>query len=179
VKFDLGPRIDGDHHYALLEYCAKHVTDGVAVEFGVGEGTSAGILTQYMPVIGFDSWLGLPEFWRSGYPTGSFAHQPPIIDGLELVDGWFDDTLPTYDFTDLNIALVHCDADLYSSTKTALEFIGPHMKPGCYMVFDEWFGYPGCEDHEQKAFHEFATKSGVQWRVVGHGHHEAWSIQLV
>ncbi|SIN50927.1 Bacteriophage protein [Mycobacteroides abscessus subsp. bolletii] len=46
-----------------------------------------------MPVIGFDSFTGLPEDWREGFPEGSFAHKPPAINNTRLVIGRYADTL--------------------------------------------------------------------------------------
>lgn len=40
------------------------------------------------------------------------------------------------------------DCDLYSSTTTALEHVGPHLRWGTYVVFDEHHTYPGHEEHE-------------------------------
>lgn len=176
MSFDDGPRIDGDHHYALLEHCATQA-EGTFIEFGVGKGESTRILAQRAPTIGFDSFAGLPEDWRDGYPRGMFAHNPPTIPNVRLVIGWYETTLPGFTFPD-NIGLVHFDADLYSSTHTALKYIGPHLKPGCFLVFDEFFNYPGCEHHEQKAWQEFVNATGIRYRVVGHGHHESWGIQI-
>lgn len=176
--FDPGPLIAGDHHYALLEHVlTTYPLDGVAVEFGVGKGESTRLIAQHMPVIGFDSFAGLPEDWRDGYPRGSFAHTPPTIPNVRLVVGWYDRTLPGFTFPD--VGLVHIDCDLYSSTATALEYVGPHLKPGTIIVFDEFFNYPEAEQHEQRAFREHVERTNLQWQVIGHGHHESWSIQCV
>ena len=102
---------------------------------------------------------------------------PPTIPGVELVDGWYDDTLPEYDFTTVNIGLIHIDCDLYSSTTTALQHVGPHLKPGAFIVFDEWHGYPNCEDFEQRAWREWAEPRNITWTVIGHGE-QSWSIKL-
>lgn len=179
MRFDLGPRIDGDHHYALLEHVLTLQPKGTALEFGVGGGASTRLIAAHMPVVGFDSWLGLPENWRPGYPKGMFAAMPPDIDGVDLVDGWFDDTVPEFDFeASGHIGLVHLDADLYSSTAVALENAGPHLQAGAVLVFDEFHSYLGCEAHEQQAFSEFLDYSGFDYRVIGHGH-EAWAVELV
>ena len=176
TAFDLGPLIAGDHHYALLEHVlTEYQPEGVALEFGVGPGQSTRLIAKHMPVIGFDSFAGLPQDWRPEFPRGSFAFTPPTIPNVRLVIGWFDATLPTFNFPD-NVGLIHIDCDLYSSTATALQFSDP--KPGTILVFDEFFGYPNAEDHEQRAFREWAGKTGMSWDVIGHGHHEQWAIKL-
>lgn len=176
--YSLGPVIpDTGGYYAL-----RHVVDmqpaGIAVEFGVGSGESTAIMAAHMPVVGFDSGQGLPEDWRPEFPRGSFAFGIPSIAGAEIITGWFEDIPPDFDFAGLGyIGLVHLDADLYSSTATALRRIGPYLQPGCYVVFDEWHGYDGAELHEQRAWREFAQTAGVGWTVVGHGLQQ-WVIRI-
>ena len=177
-SFDLGPYVDA--HYALLRHVLMltlRESFGVALEFGVGEGNSTRDIAGYMPVIGFDSFKGLPEDWREGYPAGMFACEPPRIPNCALVIGRFEDTLPDYCFDNMDIGLVHIDCDLYSSTATVLKYVGPHLGRGCYIVFDEWHGYPGCEQGEQRAWREFAADNGIGWDVIGHSF-EQWAIRL-
>lgn len=151
---------------------------GTAVEFGVGNGGSTHLIADHMPVVGFDSGEGLPEEWRPEYPKGSLAFGIPKVDNATIVQGWFDETLPGYDFGALGyIGLVHFDADLYSSTREALKHIGPHLQPGCYCVFDEFHGYPGWQNHEFLAWREFADETGITWTVVGHGDQQ-WAIRI-
>lgn len=177
--FSLGPRHETDEHYALLRHTLTLNPSGVALEFGVGKGESTRIIAEHMPVIGFDSWLGLPETWRPGYPAGSFAHMPPEIPNAELVDGWYDDSLPEFDFGLIGpVGLVHIDCDLYSSTRTVFNHIGRWLRPGTHIVFDEWHGYEDCERYEQRAFREYAERTGIDWTVIGHGIQQ-WSILCV
>lgn len=151
------------------------VDPGLALEFGVSTGGSLRRIVAGMPegsrVVGFDSFDGLPEAWREGFDRGMFRASPPEIDGAELVIGLYDATLPTWapDEDDPAIALVHIDCDLYSSTRTVLEHIGPHLKPGALIVFDEFHGYPGWEDHEAKAWGEYVDATGAKWTEFAHG----------
>lgn len=179
--FDPGPKIPDDgSRSAVLSHILALKPSGAAVEFGVGRGDSARMIAKQMPLVGFDSGEGLPEDWRPEYPKGSLAFRTPPIENLTLVRGWFDDTLPKFNFDDLGyIGLVHFDADLYSSTKTALEHIGPYLRSGTYVVFDEMFGYPGAEDHEQRAWREFAELTKIGWTVIGNSHFgETWGIRI-
>ncbi len=136
--------------------------EGMILEFGVGEGTSLGWLQEELPerrVVGFDSFEGLPEDWRSGFPQGFFGHvNPEDFDGRELCIGWFEDTIPAFfAANDDPIALLHVDCDLYSSTVTVLEACMPRMVDGGVIVFDEFFNYPAWEQHEAKAWREYLT----------------------
>lgn len=176
--YSLGPAIvDDGQPYPLLRHVVPLLV-GSAVEFGVGSGTSTRIITAHMPVVGFDSGLGLPEDWRPDFPKHSLAYGIPEVDGALITEGWFTDSLPGFDFERLGfIGLVHFDADLYSSTATALKYIGPHLRQGCVLVFDEWRGYADAEQHEQRAWREFADDTGISWTVVGHAD-QAWAIQI-
>ena len=174
--YGLGPRLS-DTYQGTLDHVLGLHPFGCAVEFGVGEGHSLRRIAATMPVVGFDSFEGLPEHWRDGFDKGTFACQPPDVPNAALVQGWFADTLPKYCFTNMDIGLWHLDADLYSSTATILDHIGPHILPGSYIVFDEYHGYPGHEDHEMRAWRQYVDRTGIGWVVVGHGP-EAWAIRI-
>lgn len=180
--FSSGP--DGPDR-SLLAYCLTilDIEPGdVAVEFGVGGGDSLRMIAEILPVIGFDSFSGLPEDWRPGFTKGKFSeYEPPRdVPGATVVVGWFEDTAVGYDWPE-QIKLIHMDADLYSSTMTALDSIGEYIEPGCIIVFDEFHGYDddltGDIPGEQRAWREFAAMSNICWEVIGHGR-EQWAIQI-
>lgn len=167
--------IDTDYS-VLRKVLTEHVnTDGWAVEFGVYSGLSLGIIAEHMPVIGFDSFEGLPEDWREGFPKGTFAYYPGQYINAQprqmIVPGWFADTVPVFPFPPLS--LVHIDCDLYSSTVTALVGVSPHVDPGTVLVFDEYHGYDGHELHEMKAFEEWVAANGITVEKIAHGEQEA------
>lgn len=175
---DLGPFVYAGH-YALLRHVMRLTPPGVALEFGVGSGESTALIAERHTVIGFGSEEGLPEDWRPEFPKGSFAFNHPQIDGVAIVEGWFEDTLPRFDFTPLagRVGLIHLDADLYSSTATALKYTTPCITPGTVLVFDEFHGYEGCEKHEQRAWFEYVEETGVSYSVLGHSQ-EAWAVRI-
>ena len=189
--YSLGPvynPIKDRRDYPLLRHVVQDLHPaGWALEFGVANGTSLAIIAEHMPVVGFDSFEGLPEDWRD-YPKGSFAPThpltgwdtglPPDIPNSRLVIGLFADTLPGFDFTTVQpLGLVHCDADLYSSTKTVLDHVGPHLTPGCFVVFDEFWGLDGKEIDEGRAWREFAEHAAITWTVIGNSV-RPWAIQI-
>ena len=47
-------------------------------------------------------------------------------------------------------SFIHIDCDLYSSTKTVLTLLAPAIRTGTVLVFDEWCGYEGWEQHEAR-----------------------------
>lgn len=181
-SYDLGSYVD--EHYAFLRYCLRlpRLPGGVALEFGVGTGTSMRQILAEGGAYGFDSFKGLPEDWRPGFSAGAFACEPPHDLLHRLVIGLFEDTLPEFfraPMPSIPISLVHIDCDLYSSTRTVLKHVMPHVQPGCYIVFDEWHGYEGCEQHEQRAWREYAdTHPDLRWEVIGHSFQQ-WGIRIV
>ena len=184
--YDLGPYFCENPHHALLHHCLERVRGraGIGVEFGVGEGHSLRCIAQSMPVMGFDSFQGLPEDWRPGFGEGMFACDPPrdLPGDTKLVVGLFEDTLhPTFWAGIRPIKLVHIDCDLYSSTATVLERLPWRnlIRNKAVIVFDEYWGYPEAEKHEQRAWMEFTDENpDLQWEVIGHGVQQ-WGIQLV
>ena len=176
--YNLGPfiPISNGEHYSLLDHVLGLHPAGTAVEFGVGSGQSTRLIAKHMPVMGFDSFEGLPTDWREGFPKGSFACPQPRVSNTTMVVGLFEDTLPEVRWPEY-IGLVHLDADLYSSTRDALDGLRGHLKPGCYICFDEWWGYDGCADYEQLAWHEYAADTGLSWTVVGHSE-QSWALRI-
>ncbi|XVS64640.1 class I SAM-dependent methyltransferase [Actinosynnema sp. CA-299493] len=162
------------HPHATLEHALGLVSaEGMALEFGVYTGgTLKLIATAYegRDVYGFDSFEGLPEDWRNGFPAGLFGMDGlPDVDGAELVVGWFDDTLPGFLEEHTGpVSFLHVDCDLYSSTKTVLELVGPRLVPGSVIVFDEYFNYPGWQDHEHKAWSEYVDLTGIEFDYCGY-----------
>jgi predicted O-methyltransferase YrrM len=164
------------HSHDTLRFALGEVKGGpgLALEFGVATGTTLAIIAEALSdevrVVGFDTFEGLPELWRSGFPAGEFAQDAlPDVPGAELVTGLFEDTLPGF-LADCDDAVVfaHLDADLYSSTKSVLDLIGARLSPGAVLVFDEFFNFPGWQDHEYRAWTEFVTRSGRTFEYLGY-----------
>jgi hypothetical protein len=158
----------------LLAYAVSQVTiEGMVAEFGVAAGHTLNLLSQHMPdrkCYGFDSFKGLPEQWTEGTPAGHFAVEqlPQLPANVELVVGWFDRTLPEFvdSHTD-NVALLHIDCDLYSSTQTVFAKLRKRIVPGTIIVFDEYFNYPNWQRHEHKAFMEWVAQDHVIFEYIG------------
>ncbi|MGI8535474.1 MAG: class I SAM-dependent methyltransferase [Mycobacteriales bacterium] len=161
------------HPHATLLDALSHAPDtGLVLEFGVATGTTLRLLAEHRagrPIFGFDSFEGLPERWRLGYDAGTFATDAlPDVPGADLVVGWFADVLPDFlaEHPGL-VALLHVDCDLYSSTRTVLQQVGPRLAVGSVVVFDEYYNYPGWEEHEHRAWHEYATSAGLSFDYLG------------
>lgn len=171
---DLGPDLGSAYgDQTVLRHVLDLNPEGWALEFGVGGGGTLATIAERMPVIGFDSFGGLPEDWRPGFGRGKFAQTKiPQIEGATVVVGLFEDTLPAFDWPE-HVGLFHFDADLYSSTRTALQHCGHLIGPGALIVFDEYFGYD--DDHtgkvpgEQRAWQEWALEHLCAYQAIGHG----------
>lgn len=141
---------------------------GMALEFGVFEGRSLAVIAEIRKrrgVYGFDSFQGLPEDYRPHVRQGAFAlDRLPDVDGAELVIGWFDETLPSFLESHLGpVDFLHVDGDLYSSAVTVLGLVGPRLRPGSVVIFDEFFNWPGWEDDgEFRAWEEYLARTGTR-----------------
>jgi hypothetical protein len=162
---------------AVLDHACELVcsaSPGLILEFGVWQGVTLNRLARTFPtrtVYGFDSFDGLPEDWRDGFPKGHFrlSAEPALEAGASLVKGLFADTLPVFlSRTEGRVLLAHIDCDLYSSTRTVLTHLGPRFDAGTIVVFNEYFNYPGWEAGEYRAFMEYATESGRPFDYVAY-----------
>ena len=157
----------------LYEYVCDHVeTPGLALEFGVATGKTINLLSSLLPdlrFIGFDSFKGLPEDWRANHRKSAFEMKgiPDVNSNVELRVGLIKDTLPVFvSEIEQRIVLLHIDCDLYSSTREVFDYLGPMLKPGCVIIFDEYFNYPEWQEHEYKAFKEFIGGSELQFEFL-------------
>jgi hypothetical protein len=160
--------------FALLEAAIDQMEiQGLYCEFGVYRAETLNFIASKVTteVHGFDSFEGLPEDWKSGHEKGTFALEalPRVRPNVRLHRGWFDDTIPAFreQHPGEQIAFLHLDADLYSSTRTVFELLGDAIVAGTLIAFDEFFNYPGWGEGEYKAFMEFCRERQVEVRYLG------------
>ncbi len=153
--------------YHLAQLVCRSDLEGDIVECGVWNGGSAALMGKACHELGgprriwlFDSFSGLPT------PTlrdGAIAQQRYFVgrckgdqhmvnaafgvldvpqDGVTIVPGWFDDTLPQMEIGE--IALLHIDADWYASVKVVLDNLYDQVVPGGFIVFDDYGYWEGC-----------------------------------
>jgi O-methyltransferase len=147
----------------LLERSNK--LPGDIAECGVFQGATLVPLTHYMNLLkdtrqiyGFDSFEGFGKAAEVESETDLTGHidietvmfeQTSIgliqnklrltqtnTNRLNLVKGYFENSLPTYNTH--NYSFVHLDCDLASSYLTCLEFFFPRMNKGGIILFDEY-----------------------------------------
>jgi predicted O-methyltransferase YrrM len=156
---------------------------GQTLEFGVGAGASLKLLAaERGTVTGFDTFTGLPEDWRTGYPAGTFGAESQAAledlgmdERITLIQGLFEDTLPRWcaemwtagePDPGFSVGLLHVDSDLYGSAATVLHNIEPHLIDGAVVVFDEYWNYPGWQSGEFKALAEWKTR--FSWKYLAY-----------
>lgn len=158
---------------AILARCLKAApASGGVAEFGVYHGLSLRRLARHVaaPIHGFDSFEGIPEDWKPGEPKGSYStrgRMPEMPSHVTLHRGWFEDTLPGFVASQQEkLRFVHVDCDLYSSTCTVLEGLRSLLQAGTVLLFDEYLGFEGYEQHEFRAWQEFTERYGIRYEYV-------------
>lgn len=180
IESNMSDAIIRNDAFDVLTYAlGKARTTGLHMEFGVRTGSTIDHIARRRSsttVYGFDSFEGLPEDW-SGYTLSSGAFRdsgiPTVAPNVELVIGWFDATLP--DFLARHqepVSFVHVDSDIYSSAKTVLDNVGPRLRVGSVIVFNEYFNYPNWEQHEFRAWQEFCAAHDVGYEYLCWGLYE-------
>lgn len=133
--------------------------DGVWLEFGVSGGYTLNAIAKrrgpQTKLWGLDSFRGLPEDWNDRHPKGTFGRDSILMppDGVNLLVGWYKDTLGS--FHPSGISFVHLDCDLYSAGRTCLDWLGnaPLHESGCVLVLDDCFT-PPLDNGVLRALHE-------------------------
>lgn len=156
---------------------------GDYLEFGVSRGSSMVCMHRALKkekiksvrLFGFDSFEGMPESaanedlgtWVPGQFASSLEQTTQFLDEANidwkrthLIKGWFDDTLNSTTTAKHNIrkaSVIMIDCDIYSASKTALNYSLPMINDYAVIFFDDWkdditFG-------EYKAYDEFLREN--------------------
>lgn len=157
-------RLDWPRMNQALRFADAVLADGIAgdfAEFGVWKGgVCYGVASRWAGapdrrILGFDSFCGLPEpdQQRDGlFDAGlfgdvdlceirAFMSGRGVGDRIDLIEGWFADTIGAID--ERRLALCHIDADCYESVRLVLERSWERMTPGGYVIFDDYLA-PMC-----------------------------------
>jgi hypothetical protein len=161
----------------LIAYALNEVeTPGYYLEFGVFKGQTLRFMaSRYKDKYfhGFDSFEGLPEAWR-GFNLGKSAfslggRMPRMPSNVSLHKGWFKDSLPNWcGKHEGNVAFIHIDCDIYSSTVDIFQHLGSRLRPGSVILFDEYFNYPNWQNHEYKAWQECVARHRIVYEYLGY-----------
>lgn len=170
----LKPRVALTPRNLVLDLAVRtaHPVAGNIIEFGVADGNSTRALRASLTrcergqmtgtrkrIFACDSFKGLPEKYETLAP-GTFACAPPRIGGVEIVEGYFEDSLtPALARRVGSVSLASLDADLYSSTLCALRWLTPLLHTGSLLLFDEFLGE---NESEKRAFEEWSDATGIR-----------------
>jgi O-methyltransferase len=163
---------------------------GVYLEFGVFAGDSMAVMARVsaehgwpdLPLVGFDSFEGLPAtVGDSPHDEAWYAHQFSCpeslalenlrdqgvdLDRVELVKGWFDETLTDELAARLvarhgHASVVMVDCDAYVSAVPALAFLDRFIVDRTAVVMDDWYAFNADEGGRgvQRAFEEWLERS--------------------
>jgi O-methyltransferase len=128
-----------------------------------------------------DSFEGLPEPNAALYPadegdtlhkqTGlavgadqvrhNFERYGLLDDRVELLVGWFKDTLPTAPVE--RLSLMRLDGDMYESTIQAIEPLYPKLSPGGFCIIDDFGSHAS---QAGKAIHDYRDAHGITDEIV-------------
>ncbi|MEC7583118.1 MAG: TylF/MycF/NovP-related O-methyltransferase [Planctomycetota bacterium] len=158
---------------------ATSEVDGDVAECGVFRGQTVVPIALYLRersldrrVFGLDSFQGFDDAVKVDMALGGADHPTKAVHGfsatsldlvsnkarlfgvedrIELLPGYFEQTLPA--LQNRSFSFVHLDCDLYESYKACLEFFYPRMPVGGVILLDEYDDppWPGCN----KAVDEF------------------------
>lgn len=167
-----------DFRKFCISFVGKNKKTDMWLEFGVYKGDSLRFFAdhaQSLPVIGFDSFKGLPEEIEGNLRKGNFKLDTvPVFheENIQLQIGYFQDTLPKFleEHRDKHFPLIHIDSDLYSSAKFCLDELMRHnaISSGQIILFDDWYGYVGFEEGEYKAWHEFSRAHNIKYTWIAY-----------
>ncbi len=173
--------------YNLVHKAINLDLPGDIVECGVWHGGSAAVMavalrdlphTEERTLWLFDSFQGLPppdekdgrkakekyfQGWNRGDPQKVeeiFGKCGVSMDSVRIVPGWFESTLKTTPVG--SIAILHIDADWYSSVNTVLETLYYKVVPGGFIVLDDYGVWPGCS----QAVADFFLKHSIEDIVI-------------
>jgi hypothetical protein len=180
-------------HWDLRTYCLKEMPSvGEVLEFGVFKAKSINFMAKYLSdldderkIVGFDSFRGFSEEWSGvdrKYEKEFFDQSgvlPKVESNVELVDGFIEDTLPSFiERRELDtVAFVHIDTDTYTPAKVALELLKPYLRKGSIILFDELCGYPNWRSHEYKALTEVLNANEYEFLGFAQSHPRAQLIK--
>ena len=150
--------------------------DGFISEYGVDDGTSFLKLCELtdQKVYGFDAFEGLAD---GGKWRGAPIHQDMFQHGGEIpftvpsngviTKGWFDKTLPGFDYGHAQAKFMNIDCDNYKATVTVLNIVQQHIKSGTVIALDDFFNEYKYQGQTQfTAWDEFTKANNIKFEML-------------
>jgi hypothetical protein len=166
--------IDGD-------YCEFGCHQGMTFQLAHQESRRRGMNARMWA---FDSFQGLPPAlcpednhprWKQGTMATSLEDFHAICrshgiprDAYEAVPGFYEQTLTALSSDDppANICLAYVDCDMYSSTRTVLEFLLPRLKHGMILAFDDFFCWTAEKRSGNQLAMEHVLGPSSEWELI-------------
>jgi hypothetical protein len=166
--------------YDAVRHVVSNGIEGDIVECGTARGGSAALMGLTLKSLGdprkmwlFDTFEGLPppssedpdseiaELYVGGFRGGYDEVQDllgrlDILEGVQMVRGLFQDTLPTAEVG--AISVLHLDGDWYDSVLVCLEQLYDRVSPGGIIQFDDYGHWEGA----RKAVDQFLERRSIQ-----------------
>ncbi|MFM7509810.1 MAG: TylF/MycF/NovP-related O-methyltransferase [Actinomycetota bacterium] len=175
----------------VVECCVDTVLDGVAgdfVETGVWRGGTTILMRGVLEALDdrdrnvwvADSFEGLPAPAADAHPSdanldwsdvevlkvtadevrSNFSRYGLLDNRVRFLEGWFSDTLPGSPIE--QIAVLRLDGDLYKSTMDALLALEPRVRPGGYVIVDDYGGWEPC----RTAVSDYRAAAGIDSPII-------------
>jgi O-methyltransferase len=87
-----------------------------------------------------------------------------VLNNVEIIEGYFNETIPKTKDKIGNIAVLRLDGDLYSSTKEVLDMLYDSVVPGGYIIIDDYDDFDGC----RLAVHEFLGEKHISTEIYNY-----------
>jgi len=157
--------------HTALENDAK--LDGFISEYGVADGTSFIPLCKAVKqkVFGFDAFEGLEDggkwkgniiFQKEFKFNGIIPFKTPA-NGV-IVKGWFEDTMPNFNYEHKQAKFINVDCDNYKASKYVLNQLKNYIVPGTVISFDDYFcAYAFNTDSQFTAWKEFVEENNIHY----------------
>jgi hypothetical protein len=147
--------------YRLAVAIERRRIPGAVVDCGACNGGSTAIMAAGAPsrtAWAFDSFEGLPDPREidgqdaDGWGGSCLGREENVREAfvryarpeqLQIVKGWFEDTLASSAEVIGPIALLHADGDFYDPVKLTLEVLYDRISPGGWVVVDDYANWPG------------------------------------
>jgi O-methyltransferase len=171
-----------DDLQACVESVCRDGVEGDVIEAGTWRGGASIFMRAALDALGetgrtvyvADSFQGFPVADEVGdLNTNDFLAVPAdevrehfarfgLSAGVELVEGFFEETLPS--LTDHRWAIVRLDGDTYEATRAALDALYPRLAVGGYVIVDDFGAMEA--DACRRAVEEFRGRHGITEPIV-------------
>ena len=150
--------------------------DGFVAEYGVADGTSFIPLcnTAKQQVFGFDAFQGLENNgrWKGNmFHQNEFQYNGKITfkcpSNGTIVKGWFEDTMPNFDYKHKQARFINLNCDNYEASKFVLNQLNTSIVKGTVVSLDDYFcSYRFDYNSQFTAWQEFVKENNISYEYL-------------